>query len=121
MERYGLIPLEGRLIRILKDKSCSQEEMADYLNLDKGRIAKNLACLEEKGLICRKINERDRRQKFVSLTDKGGEIYEHIRDIYKTWDQICYAGFSEEEQQIHQDHIKRIANNAVTYRKKGGI
>ena len=105
MEKYGLIPLEGRLIRILKDKSCSQEEMAEYLNLDKGRIAKNLASLE----------------KFVSLTDKGEEIYEHIRDIYKTWDQICYAGFSEEEQQIHQDHIKRIADNAVTYRKKGGI
>ena len=23
MEKYGVIPLEGRLIRILKDKSCS--------------------------------------------------------------------------------------------------
>lgn len=121
MEKYGLIPLEGRLIRILKDKNCSQEEMAEYLNLDKGRIARNLASLEEKGLICRKVNENDRRQKFVSLTEKGEEIYKHIRDIYKSWDQICYAGFSEEEQQVHQDHIKRIAENAVTYRKRGGI
>ncbi len=120
MEKYGLIPLEGRLIRILKDKSCSQEEMAEYLNLDKGRIAKNLASLEEKGLICRRVNENDRRQKFVSLTEKGTEIYEHIRDIYRSWDEICYTGFSQEEQQIHQDHIKRIAANAVAYRKKGG-
>ena len=120
MEKYGLIHLEGRLIRILKDKSCSQEEMAEYLNLDKGRIAKNLASLEEKGLICRRINENDRRQKFVSLTEKGTEIYEHIRDIYRSWDEICYTGFSQEEQQIHQDHIKRIAANAVAYRKKGG-
>ena len=107
MEKYGLIPLEGRLIRILKDKSCSQEEMAEYLNLDKG-------------FICRRVNENDRRQKFVSLTEKGEEIYEHIRDIYRSWDEICYTGFSQEEQQIHQDHIKRIAANAVAYRKKGG-
>ena len=71
MEKYGLIPLEGRLIRILKDKSCSQDDLAEYLNLDKGRIAKNLASLEEKGLVCRRINEKDRRQKFVSLTEKG--------------------------------------------------
>lgn len=120
MERYGLIPLEGRLIRILKDKCCSQEEMADILNLDKGRIAKTLASLEEKGLVCRKVNEKNRRQKFVSLTDEGEHIYEHIRDIYKSWDQICYAGFSPEEQQIHQEHIKRIAANAVAYRKRGG-
>ena len=70
MEKYGLIPLEGRLIRILKDK--------------------------------------------------GEEIYEHIRDIYRSWDEICYTGFSQEEQQIHQDHIKRIAANAVAYRKQGG-
>ena len=48
MEKYGVIPLEGRLIRILKDKSCSQDDLAEYLNLDKGRIAKNLASLEEK-------------------------------------------------------------------------
>lgn len=94
MEKYGLIPLEGRLIRILKDKSCSQDDLAEYLNLDKGRIAKNLASLEEKGLVCRRINEKDRRQKFVSLTEKGEEIYEHIRDIYKSWDEICYTGFS---------------------------
>ena len=120
MEKYGLIPLEGRLIRILKDKSCSQDDLAEYLNLDKGRIAKNLASLEEKGLVCRRINEKDRRQKFVSLTEKGEEIYEQIRDIYKSWDEICYTGFSREEQLIHQDHIKRIAANAVAYRKKGG-
>ena len=74
MEKYGLIPLEGRLIRILKDKSCSQDDLAEYLNLDKGRIAKNLASLEEKGLVCRRINEKDRRQKFVSLTEKGEEL-----------------------------------------------
>ncbi len=47
--------------------------MAEYLNLDKAGLQRNLASLEEKGLICRKINEHDRRQKFVSLTDKGEE------------------------------------------------
>lgn len=93
MEKYGLIPLEGRLIRILKDKSCSQDDLAEYLNLDKGRIAKNLASLEEKGLVCRRINEKDRRQKFVSLTEKGEEIYEHIRDIYKSWTKSATPAF----------------------------
>ena len=50
MEKYGLIPLEGRLIRILKDKSCSQEEMAEYLNLDKAESPKTWHPWKKRGL-----------------------------------------------------------------------
>lgn len=39
LEEFGLSPLEGRLIRLLKDKFCSQEQLAEDLDIDKSRIA----------------------------------------------------------------------------------
>ena len=61
LEEFGLSPLEGRLIRLLKDKFCSQEELAEDLDIDKSRIARTMFLLEEKGLVHRVINEKNRR------------------------------------------------------------
>ena len=120
MEVYGLIPLEGRLIRVLKDHSYTQEELADYLGLDKGRIAHTVSALEDKHLVCRKINEKNRRQKFVSLTPEGEDMYETICGIYEAWDAICFKGFSPEELESYYGFLKRITANAAENRKKNG-
>ena len=50
LEQFGLSPLEGRLIGLLKDRCCSQEELGTCLDLDKGRIARAISMLEAKGL-----------------------------------------------------------------------
>ena len=58
LEKYGLLSLEGRLLPLIKDKCMSQEELGYMMNLDKGRIARAVSLLEEKGLVCRQVNEK---------------------------------------------------------------
>lgn len=116
MEKYGLIPLEGKLLILLRDCCCTQEELGTRLSMDKGRIAKAVSLLEKKNLICRTVNTENRRQKLVSLTEEGRIMLKNIDTIYDTWDDICYEGFSEDEKDTHRDHIKRIAENAMRYR-----
>ena len=55
----------------LQDNQCTQEDIGAHFDLDKGRIARSLSELEEKGLVRRLINEKNKRQKFVSLTVRG--------------------------------------------------
>ena len=110
LEEFGLSPLEGRLIRLLKDKFCSQEQLAEDLDIDKSRIARTMFLLEEKGLVHRVVNEKNRRQKIVSLTENGLKVY----------DAICYRGFTEEERKINQEFVKRISQNVVGYKKENG-
>ena len=118
LEEFGLIPLEGRLIRLLKDNCCSQEELGETLDIDKSRIARTIFMLEEKGLIHRVINEKNRRQKLVSLTENGLEAYKTICEIYQAWDAICYKGFTDEEREMNTEFIKRISQNVVGYKKE---
>ena len=56
LEKYGMLSLEGRLLPLIKDKCMSQEELGYMMNLDKGRIARAVSLLEEKGLVCRQVN-----------------------------------------------------------------
>ena len=57
LEQFGLQPLEGKIIMFLQDNQCTQEDIGAHFDLDKGRIARSLSELEEKGLVRRLINE----------------------------------------------------------------
>ncbi|MCC8086593.1 MAG: MarR family winged helix-turn-helix transcriptional regulator, partial [Clostridium sp.] len=74
LERFGLQPLEGKVLNFLRRGSCTQEDVCAHFDMDKGRIARNLSELEEKGLICRVVNEKNKRQKLVSLTAEGEKV-----------------------------------------------
>ena len=101
LEQFGLQPLEGKIIMFLQDNQCTQE-------------------LEEKGLVRRLINEKNKRQKFVSLTVRGNQVLEEIHRISGRWDEICFAGFTEEERRQQQDYLRRIAENAIEYKHRVG-
>ena len=119
-EKYALQPLEGKILYFLRKGCCTQEDVCIYFNMDKGRIARNLSELEEKGLVRRLINEKNKRQKFVSLTVRGNQVLEEIHRISGRWDEICFAGFTEEERGQQQDYLRRIAENAIEYKHRVG-
>lgn len=120
LEKYGLQPLEGKVLLFLQNNRCSQEDICAHFDMDKGRIARNLSELEEKGLVCRDVNEKNKRQKLVSLTDQGLLVLEEINKIFGNWDAICFFGFSQEERQMHLEFQKRIARNVMEYRHRQG-
>lgn len=119
-ERFGLQPLEGKVLNFLRRGCCTQEDVCAYFDMDKGRIARNLSELEEKGLVCRVVNEKNKRQKLVSLTEEGHQIMVEADKVFMEWDRICYSGFTEEERRLHQNFVKRIAENAMEYRHTQG-
>ena len=94
----------------------TQEDIGAHFDLDKGRIARNLSELEEKGLVCRVVNESNKRQKLVSLTSQGRQVLSGIDRIFEEWDAVCFSGFTEQERCLYQDFVKRIAENAMEYR-----
>lgn len=120
LEHFGLQPLEGKILLFLQDNQCTQEEIGSHFDMDKGRIARNMSELEDKELICRHVNEKNKRQKLVSLTPEGRRILMEIHGIFCKWDEICYAGFTGEERQLHQDFNRRIAENAMEYKHRLG-
>lgn len=120
LECYGLQPLEGKALFFLRRNCCTQEEIGRHFDMDKGRITRALSELEERGLVSRTVNERNKRQKLVTLTAKGEQMVFEIEGVFQKWDDICYEGFTEEERRLHHDFVKRIAQNAMEYRHRQG-
>lgn len=120
LEQFGMQPLDGKILMFLRDNQCTQEDICAYFDMDKGRIARTLSELEEKELVRRHVNEKNKRQKLVSLTDRGDQVLGEICRIFRKWDEICFAGFTSNEREMHLNFARRIAENAMEYKHRVG-
>lgn len=55
--------------------SCTSSELAEVFDVQKSAITAIIQRLWEKGLIQRTRDEKDRRVVYLTLTDKGNELY----------------------------------------------
>ena len=70
---------------LYKEDGLTQEDLADYLKIDKGTTAKALKKLEEQGYITRTVSEKDKRCNEVHLTEKALLIKEDVRKVLTDW------------------------------------
>lgn len=124
MEALGLLPLEGVVLHLLgeQEKSgqpyCKQEEICQALEIDKARVTRTLAVLEQRGLIGRTVNAENRREKQVSLTGEGMRLHQCIVRTFAAWEDICCADFSAQERAVYEGLARRMAGSAVAFKRK---
>jgi len=94
----------------LKD-SLTMGELAKKINRDKSTTTVLVRKLEKSDLICEKIDEKDKRNKIISLTQKGKEYNQITSNISKDLIKTFYNGFSEEEQKQFFAFLERIEAN----------
>ncbi len=84
--------------------------MADVLNVTRPNIAANLRLLEQKGYIQRIIDENNRRQVYVNLTEEGKRyislVSVQLSVLFASWLQIL-----GEEESEHLFKILEISSN----------
>lgn len=115
---YHLKPLDSVVMHTLKRKgSCNQEALCNTVDIDKGRMARIMERLEDRGLIQRVTNPSDKREKLVELTENGIHMLETIDSLFDEWDEVCFTGFSENERERYQNFLQRIAKNAMTWKE----
>lgn len=111
----GLTDTEYMLCSFVRaNPGSSQDEVALALKTDKTSIAKACASLEEKGIIIRKQDPRDRRFKRLHLTEKGRRSLRKLKDIHDEWLTRTLDCLSEEEQAQLKDYCQRILARALT-------
>ena len=96
-----LVVLEG--IASCRKKSCSHEtkiqisNLVEELRILPPAVSRTLKGLEEKGYIVRSVNERDRRNTCVEITDAGREAMRESEQILNTFAERVFSKTSEEE------------------------
>lgn len=110
----------GQLIFLLvlfEHNGITQEELSKYLNIDKSTTAKAVKSLEQNGYIIRKTSKQDKRAYNVYTTNKAALIRQEIRKIaFKGDNEILLKGFSDEEKEAAYNILKKMAQNASSYK-----
>ncbi len=91
-----------------------QEELSDYLKIDKGTTAKAIKKLEDDEYIIRIVDKKDKRAYNVYLTEKALNIKPRVRKAMVAWTDILFLGFSEEEKETALTLLERMGQNATT-------
>lgn len=101
------------LINIDNQKAPSQKSLADQIIIDQALATRAMKSLEHKGFISRQKNIKDKREKIISLTEKGKIIQPVIFEKLQYWGGILEKGFTEDENTQLFDHLKKISENAL--------
>ncbi len=105
------------LLVLFEHNGITQEWLSKYLSIDKSTTAKAIKLLEQNGYITKKISKQDKRAYNVYFTDKAALIREQIRKLaFKGDNDILLKGFSDKEKEAAYDMLKRMAQNAGTYK-----
>ena len=79
-------------------KPMSQQELADYLHVDKAAIVRMINYLTGKKILERKVNPTDRRQYMLQLTPKAKKIIPDIREAISHVNDRVFDGLGPKKQ-----------------------
>lgn len=94
-----------------KFEKIRQVHLAKKMNLKPSTITRLLDRLEREGLIDRKTNLEDKREIFVSLTEKGREKRKEVYKFGKIFNDKLVKDISLKELQTFEKILKKIVNN----------
>ncbi len=99
-EGYDLTPVQfAALDAINVNPGLDQARIAALIAYDRATIGGVVDRLEKKGLVERKISQRDRRAREVFLTDAGEKVISEVFPIVRAMQQDILRGLSQEEQE----------------------
>ena len=100
------------LFEISHQNNLNQEKIASRCNFNKGAVARSIRKLEEKELIIREIDEKNRRQNKISLTPKGEEIIKKGIDVLNIWENEVFNDYLIDETTLKKV-LKDIAIRTI--------
>ena len=99
--QFGLTPPQFQVLTIinrLRDRQPTQRCLALELYVSFPNVTVMLGRLEQAGLVCRRSNPKDRREKFVELTHRGRSLLQRVWQVHQEQLDSVMAGLSEAEQ-----------------------
>ena len=101
------------LVELYRGDGCSQDELSRQLSVDKGLIARCVKSLEENGYVRRRQDEKDKRFKYIYLTEQGQQARDGLLHISEVWIQALTRNMDERMLASTLQGLQRAAQNAA--------
>lgn len=94
-------------------EGTNQNELAKYKKVGKASVTKAIKILEKKDLIKRIIDEDDKRNFKLYVTDKGKKYREEFKSYRDEITNKVFDGFSDEEKGALNSMLERMYQNTL--------
>jgi len=109
LEDYGITGSMYRyILKLYRNPGISQDQMADYMCVDKSHVARVVRKLEDMGLIYRQEDQQDRRANKLFLTERGQQVRQPILDQMYAWSEIITKSVSLEDIALVNAILEKI-------------
>jgi DNA-binding MarR family transcriptional regulator len=103
---------QGRILYVLwEHKRLTITEISHFTSLAKTSLTSMLDRMEESGLIERTPDKQNRRQIFVSITEKAISYRDAYDRVSEKMNDLFYQGFIEKEVIYFEDMLYKIIVN----------
>ncbi len=103
---------QGRILYVLwQQDEISISALSSQTSLANTTLTAMLDRMENSGLIVRKPDPKDRRNKLIVLTEKANALQDDYRRISHQMNEIYYTGFTETEIMQFELYLQRVLNN----------
>ncbi len=111
----------GTILRMGENGRITSSQLAAKTRMLPPAVSRTLRGLEEKGYVERTVDKKDRRNTYVSLTEKGWKKGEEVRD--RMHDFGCSVMSQLKEEDVDQlvaylDNIYEIAEKEIAAQKR---
>jgi len=109
-EQTGLHPYHNAILIVLEERPHeTQGSIADALGYDRGQLVGLLDELEEKGLVQRRRDPKDRRRHLVTLTPDGAKMLRQLRALARQLEDDFLSPLTDEERAELHTLLLRLA------------
>ena len=106
------------LASLYKEDGLTQDDLASEYVVDKAAVARTVSKMEDKGLITRKDNPKNRRQKQLFLTEKARKIKPELKKVQDRWLKIMTEDEDAGLTEALSSYLDRIVNRAISVNQK---
>ena len=107
------------LMALYAKDGSSQEEVSEYVGVDKSATKRAVDLLVEEGYVRRVKNLEDRRAYHLYLTQKALDVQPGIRSLLDRMESLLLKGFTESQKTNAINLLNRMAANVLSEPKSG--
>lgn len=96
------------LIMLKQDSNCSQIHIADMLDQTEAAVSRQINLMVQEGLVARITKPSNRRERILSLTDKGQELLDRGWAALDEVQREVFEGVDDKDQQALNDHVQHM-------------
>lgn len=106
---FDLTPVQfAALDAVNAEPGMDQARIAERIAYDRATIGGVIDRLEHKGLVVRRVNQRDRRAREVELTAKGKKVYGDILPVVAALQTEILTGLEDSEREAFQRLAQKV-------------